>query len=55
MIVILGALCGAVIGGATAKRRKGNLADIAQYAVIYSIAFALMGLVITILIEKSIT
>jgi uncharacterized membrane protein len=55
MIVILGALMGAVIGGTTAKRRKGNIADIAQYAAIYAIAFSLLGLIVTIVIEKTIT
>lgn len=53
MIVILGALLGAIIGGTTAKRRKGNWADIAQYTVIYAIAFALLGLVVTIALEKT--
>ncbi|WP_323768849.1 apolipoprotein acyltransferase [Antarctobacter sp.] len=53
MIVILGALLGAVIGGTTAKRRKGNFADIAQYAVVYAIAFGLLGFFVTIAIEKS--
>ena len=53
MIVIIGALVGAIIGGTTAKRRKGNWADIAQYTAIYAIAFALLGLIVTIAIEKS--
>lgn len=53
MIVLLGALLGAVIGGTTAMRRKGNWADIAQYAVVYGIAFALLGLVVTIALEKA--
>ena len=53
MIVIFGALMGAIIGGATARRRKGNWVDVAQYAVVYAIAFALLGLVVTIAIEKS--
>ncbi|ETX30723.1 apolipoprotein acyltransferase [Roseivivax isoporae] len=53
MIVILGALLGAVIGGMTAKRRKGNRLDIAQYAAGYAILFALVGLVATIALEKT--
>lgn len=52
MIVIFGALLGAIIGGTTAKRRKGNWADIAQYAVVYAIAFGLLGFLVTIGIEK---
>jgi hypothetical protein len=55
MIVIAGALGGAVIGGLTAKRRKGNAADVAQYATGFAIAFALAGLVATILIERAVS
>ncbi|MBO9464494.1 hypothetical protein TRP8649_02637 [Pelagimonas phthalicica] len=52
MIVILGAVIGALIGGFTAKKRNGNTADIAQYATGFAIAFALAGMVLTILLEK---
>lgn len=52
MIVILSALVGAVIGGTTARRRKGNGADIAQYAAGYAIAFAVLGLFATLLVER---
>lgn len=52
MIVILAALAGAVIGGLTARKRKGNRLDIAQYATVYAIAFALAGLVITVLLDR---
>mgnify|MGYP006309855597 CR=1 FL=1 len=55
MIVIGGALFGAIAGGTIAARRKGNKADIAQYATAYAIAFALAGLILTIVIEKSVT
>ncbi|MDU8910583.1 apolipoprotein acyltransferase [Aestuariicoccus sp. MJ-SS9] len=54
MIVIAAALLGAVIGGMTAKRRKGSTADIAQYATGYGIAFALLGLIVTIVIDKAV-
>lgn len=54
MIVIAGAVGGALIGGLTAKRRKGNAADIAQYATGFGIAFALGGLILTLVIEKAI-
>ena len=53
MIVIAAALLGAIIGGVTAKRRKGNAMDIAQYAAGYAIAFAIVGMVATLIIEKS--
>ena len=42
-LVILAALTGAVIGGITAKRRKGNRLDIAQYAAGFGLAFAVLG------------
>ena len=52
MIVILSALFGAAFGGRTAAKRKGSRADIAQYAAGYGIAFALLGLILTIVIDK---
>ncbi|WP_300583914.1 apolipoprotein acyltransferase [Marivita sp.] len=52
MIVLAGALLGAIIGATTAKRRKGNRADMWQYGTVYAIAFALIGLILTIAIEK---
>ncbi|MBP0483007.1 apolipoprotein acyltransferase [Sagittula salina] len=52
MIVILLALAGAIWGGIRAARRKGNKLDIAQYATVHAIAFALLGLFLTIFIEK---
>ena len=53
MIVIVSALLGAVLGGRTAKKRNGKRADIAQYAAGYGIAFALLGLILTIVIDKA--
>ncbi|MEM6939311.1 MAG: apolipoprotein acyltransferase [Pseudomonadota bacterium] len=52
MIYTVMALIGAVIGGLTARRRKGNRLDIAQYATSFGIAFALLGLVITIVLDR---
>jgi hypothetical protein len=52
MIVIGAALIGAVLGGLKAKKRGGVMADIAQYAAIYAIIFALAGLIATILIHR---
>ncbi|MEM7190196.1 MAG: apolipoprotein acyltransferase [Pseudomonadota bacterium] len=52
MIVIVLALTGAIWGGRTAKKRGGTRADVAQYAAGYGIAFALAGLVITLLIDR---
>ncbi|MCR9127648.1 MAG: PGF-CTERM sorting domain-containing protein [Rhodobacteraceae bacterium] len=53
MIVIFGALSGAIIGGLTAHRRKGSPADIAQYAAGFGIAFALIGLIATIALHRA--
>lgn len=53
MIIIGAVILGAVIGGLTAKRRGGNRLDIAQYAVGFAIAFALLGLLATIFIDRS--
>lgn len=52
MIVLLGAILGAVIGTLVARRRKGNLADMAQYGFVYCVIFGLAGLFLTILIHR---
>jgi len=44
---------GAVTGALIAKRRKGRLADILQYAFVYALVFALAGLFITLFIHRS--
>ncbi|MBS0124346.1 apolipoprotein acyltransferase [Thetidibacter halocola] len=53
MIVISGVILGAISGGLMAARRKGNKADILQYAAGYGIFFGLLGLIATIVLEKS--
>jgi hypothetical protein len=52
MIYLAFGILGAVIGGLTARRRKGNGMDIAQYAAGYGIAFALLGLILTIILDR---
>ena len=52
MIVIAGILGGALWGAWLARRRKGNGFDIAQYAAGYAIAFGLLGLFVTIFVER---
>ncbi|MFN3644757.1 MAG: hypothetical protein ACK4TB_17750 [Gemmobacter sp.] len=52
MIVIAGALGGALWGGYLARARKGARADIAQYAIGFAIAGALLGLFATIAVER---
>ncbi len=55
MIVIICALLGCVIGGSTAKRRGGQRLDILQYAAGYAIAFSIVGVLITVAIDKAVT
>lgn len=52
MIVIAGIVFGAIWGGLLAKRRKGNTFDIAHYAAGYGIVFGILGLFVTIFIER---
>ncbi|MCG6904695.1 MAG: hypothetical protein LJE68_18640 [Rhodobacter sp.] len=53
MIVLASALIGAIWGGYRAKRNGGNRLDMAQYAAGFAIAFALLGLVVTIVISRT--
>lgn len=52
MIVIAGLVLGAITGATVARKRKGNAADIAQYTAVYAIFFALIGLVLTVIIDR---
>ena len=52
MIVLAGLLAGAAWGAWLARRRGGTRADIAQYAAGFGIAFAILGLFLTIFIER---
>ncbi len=52
MIVIACALIGAFLGFLTARKRGGNRLDMAQYAAGYAIAFMILGLFLTLLIER---
>jgi cytochrome c biogenesis protein CcdA len=52
MLVIGGAMLGAVVGAYTAKKRGGKALDMAQYGAGYGIAFALLGLVATIGLDR---
>ncbi|MDA3858508.1 MAG: hypothetical protein PF480_09810 [Roseovarius sp.] len=53
MIVIFGVLLGAVTGALLARRRKGKLADILQYAFVYALMFGLIGLFVTLIIHRN--
>jgi len=52
MIVLLAAIGGAAWGAYLAKKRGGNRLDMAQYAGVFGIVFALIGLFATIYIER---
>lgn len=53
MIYIPMGILGILIGSFTAKKRNGSLADVLQYAAGYGIAFALMGLIVTIVLDRA--
>ena len=52
MIILAFALIGAIIGGMTARARGGKGLDIAQYAASYAMAFAIIGLFITVFLTR---
>ncbi|MDA5556309.1 hypothetical protein [Shimia sp. MMG029] len=52
MFVIIGALLGAVLGGAIAKKRGGKRLDILQYSAVYAMIFAMLGLFVTLAIHR---
>ena len=52
MIVIGLAIIGALIGGMTARKRRGNRKDIAQYAIGYAMAFLIVGMFLTVIIDR---
>ncbi|MEC8628734.1 MAG: apolipoprotein acyltransferase [Pseudomonadota bacterium] len=54
MIVIAGLIIGLVFGFIQGKRRKGTGFDIAHNMAVYAIAFALLGMVLTVIIDRSI-
>ena len=50
---LIAAFIGALIGARIARKRKGSVVDVAFYATGYSIAFALVTLVITLIIHRN--
>lgn len=52
MIVLAGLLLGIFWGIRTARARGGNRLDMAQYAAVFGILFALAGLFVTIAVER---
>ena len=52
-MLAIGLGLGACIGAFTAWRRKGNLADILQYAFGYGVVFGLLFLIVGIVIARA--
>lgn len=52
MFVIAGALLGILMGIRAARKRGGSVLDQVQYAAGFGIAFALVGMVITVAVER---
>lgn len=53
MIVIIATVLGAALGDLRARRVQGNAKDRLQYAAAHALAFAILGLFLTILIDRS--
>ena len=53
MLILIGALSGAIIGGMTAYRRKGNKLDIAQYAAGYAMAFTIVSMILAVILDRT--
>lgn len=52
MIIITLGILGAILGGLTARKRNGNRKDIAQYAAGFAMAFMIVGMVLTVLLDR---
>lgn len=52
MIILGSGALGVLLGVTSAKRRKGNRLDMAQYGAAYGIAFTILGMFLSILIER---
>ena len=53
MIILAAMVLGILVGSFTAKNRGGQRLDILQYGAVYGIAFALIGIFATIIIERN--
>lgn len=53
MIVAIGFVLGLIWGGLLARRRGGARLDMVQYAASFGIAFALVGLFVTIFMNRA--
>jgi len=55
MIIFAFAVLGILLGISAARKRKGNRLDMAQYGAGFGIAFMLLGVIASIVIERIIT
>ena len=53
MITIIAGLCGIAIGATTALRRGGKRLDALQYGAGFGIAFLLLGMLVTIIVDRN--
>lgn len=53
MIVIVAIILGALLGDLRARRARGNAKDRLQYAAAHALAFAILGLFLTIIIDRA--
>lgn len=53
MIILAGMVLGVLVGSFTAKNRGGRRLDILQYGVVYGIAFTLVAVFVTIVLERN--
>ena len=51
--ILGGALFGALLGAGIAKRRGGRAADILHYAAVLAIAFALIGVLVSVMLGRT--
>lgn len=52
MIVIVGIILGAIVGVVLARKNGGKPADIAQYAAASALAFGVVAMIATVLIDR---
>ena len=53
MIIVAGLVLGVLVGTFTAKSRGGRVLDMLQYAAGYGIAFMLVSVFLTIILERN--
>ncbi|MEN8837106.1 MAG: apolipoprotein acyltransferase [Celeribacter marinus] len=52
MIVIVLSIIGVIVGWRTATKRKGDRMDKLQYGAAYFLAFAVAGVIITVIVDR---